>query len=551
MPKVLSNLDLCKNEIQNVRLQNLPSPPANPVEGQVYYDTTLKVKRVYNGTKWTTPGEGSVKSVEATAPVQSTGGTDPVISIDVGTISGTVASGDDSRFPTTGEKAALAGTSGTPSGTNKYVTNSDTRLSNDRTPTAHKSTHASGGSDALTPGDIGAETPDGAQSKADAAESNAKAYADEHIDSTSNPHGVTSSQVGLGSVANYGIATQAEAEAGNSSSKYMTPQRTSQAIDALQAVKSVAGKTGTVTLTKGDVGLGNVDNKSSATIRGEITSDNVTNALGYTPENAANKGSPNGYASLDSNGLVPVSQVPSTFREIRVVANIAARDALSQYEGLRVHVKDASADSTVGEGWAEYLSDGTSWTKTAESESIDVVQKWADIQGKPTSSVANIDDAVSERHSHSNKTTLDAITSAGSGSIITAAERTKLTNIEAEANKYTHPSDGGGSRTGLSGATVISGITVNSLGHVTATTVRDMTPSDIGATRRYSANVGGSASQVITHNLGTRDVVVSVRENSSPYAQVFCDIEMTTENTITLRFAVAPAANAYRVTIVG
>lgn len=551
MPKVLSNLDLCKNEIQNVRLQNLPSPPENPVEGQEYYDTTLKVYRVYNGESWTTPGEGSVKSVGAAAPLLSTGGSDPVISADIGTGANQLAAGNDSRFPTTGEKAALAGTSGTPSGTNKYVTNSDARLSDARTPTAHKSTHASGGSDALTPGDIGAETPTGAQSKADAAESNAKAHADAHSGRTDNPHSVTKSQVGLGSVENYGLATQAEAEAGISSSKYMTPQRTSQAIDALQAVKSVAGKTGTVTLTKGDVGLGNVDNKSSATIRGEITSDNVTNALGYTPENAANKGSPNGYASLDSNGMVPVSQIPSTFREIRVVANIAARDALEPYEGLRVHVKDASADPTVGEGWAEYLSDGTSWTKTAESESIDVVQQWSDIQGKPTSSVANIDDAVSERHSHSNKTTLDAITSAGSGSIITTAERAKLDGIEAGANKYTHPNDGGGSRSGLSGPTVISGITINTAGHVTATTVRDMTPSDIGATRKYSANVGGSASQVITHNLGTRDVVVLVRENSSPYAQVFCDIEMTTENTITLRFAVAPAANAYRVTIVG
>ena len=551
MPKVLSNLDLCQNEIQNVRLQNLPSPPENPVEGQEYYDTTLKVHRVYNGESWTTPGEGNVKSVGAVAPLQSTGGSDPVISADIGTGANQLAAGNDSRFPTTGEKAALAGTSGTPSGTNKYVTNSDARLSNARTPTAHKSSHASGGSDALTPGDIGAETPAGAQAKANAAESNAKAYADEHIDSTSNPHGVTKSQVGLGSVANYGIATQTEATAGTSSSKYMTPQRTSQAIDALQAVKSVAGKTGTVTLTKGDVGLGNVDNKSSATIRGEITSGNVTNALGYTPENTANKGAPNGYASLDSNGLIPVSQVPSTFREIRVVDDIDARDALSPYEGLRVHVKDASADSTVGEGWAEYLFDGTSWIKTAESESIDVVQQWADIQGKPTSSVANIDDAVSKRHSHSNKAILDAITSAGSGSIITTTERAKLNGIEAGANKYIHPSDGGGTQTGLSGPTVISGITVNAAGHVTGTTTRDMTASDIGATRKYSANVGGSASQVITHNLGTRDVVVLVRENSSPYAQVFCDIEMTTVNTVTLRFAVAPAANAYRVTIVG
>lgn len=35
--------------------------------------------------------------------------------------------------------------------------------------------------------------------------------------------------------------------------------------------------------TKTDIGLGSVENKSSATIRGELTKANVTNALGYTP----------------------------------------------------------------------------------------------------------------------------------------------------------------------------------------------------------------------------------------------------------------------------
>ena len=36
-------------------------------------------------------------------------------------------------------------------------------------------------------------------------------------------------------------------------------------------------------VTKEQVGLGNVENKSSATIRGEITKSNVTTSLGYTP----------------------------------------------------------------------------------------------------------------------------------------------------------------------------------------------------------------------------------------------------------------------------
>ena len=43
----------------------------------------------------------------------------------------------------------------------------------------------------------------------------------------------------------------------------------------------------TVNITKAGIGLGNVENKSSATIRSELTSSNVTTALGYTPINSS------------------------------------------------------------------------------------------------------------------------------------------------------------------------------------------------------------------------------------------------------------------------
>ena len=42
-----------------------------------------------------------------------------------------------------------------------------------------------------------------------------------------------------------------------------------------------------VNITKSSLGLGNVENKSSATIRSELTSSNVTTALGYTPINSS------------------------------------------------------------------------------------------------------------------------------------------------------------------------------------------------------------------------------------------------------------------------
>lgn len=51
--------------------------------------------------------------------------------------------------PSADEKAALTGTSGTPSASNKYVTNADSRMTNARTPTAHASSHISTGSDPI------------------------------------------------------------------------------------------------------------------------------------------------------------------------------------------------------------------------------------------------------------------------------------------------------------------------------------------------------------------------------------------------------------------
>lgn len=70
--------------------------------------------------------------------------------------------------------------------------------------------------------------------------------------------------------------------------------------------------------------------------------------------------------------------------------------------------------------------------------------------------------------------------------------------------------------------------------------------------RKYSATLTTAAtSYVITHNLGTRDVQVAVYLNSGNYEEVEVDVERTSTTTVTLRFAVAPAANAYRVVVVG
>jgi hypothetical protein len=50
--KYLSNLNLNKNELQNAKIQNLATAPADPVAGQIYYNTVDKVAYVYNGTNF-------------------------------------------------------------------------------------------------------------------------------------------------------------------------------------------------------------------------------------------------------------------------------------------------------------------------------------------------------------------------------------------------------------------------------------------------------------------------------------------------------------------
>lgn len=89
-----------------------------------------------------------------------------------------------------------------------------------------------------------------------------------HTSRTDNPHSVTKAQVGLGNVLNYEVSDEYQARLGTNNGLYMTPLRTSQAIDtqALTPLNAHIGRTDNPhNVTKAQVGLGNVENFSTAT----------------------------------------------------------------------------------------------------------------------------------------------------------------------------------------------------------------------------------------------------------------------------------------------
>jgi hypothetical protein len=71
-------------------------------------------------------------------------------------------------------------------------------------------------------------------------------------------------------------------------------------------------------------------------------------------------------------------------------------------------------------------------------------------------------------------------------------------------------------------------------------------------TRKFKQTLLSSAtSYTVAHNLNTQDVIVQVYESASPNQQVFVDVEHTNANTVTIKFASAPAAGAYKVVVIG
>ena len=141
-----------------------------------------------------------------------------------------------------------------------------------------------------------------------------------HTGNKSNPHGVTKSQVGLWNVPN--VATNDQTPTYSDTTTLVTLSSGEKISIAFAKIKlaittlinHLANKSNPHGVTKSQVGLGSVENKSSATIRGELTSTNVEVALGYVPAKQTDmKNAQDAITQLNSDSVFEERSSPNLY----------------------------------------------------------------------------------------------------------------------------------------------------------------------------------------------------------------------------------------------
>lgn len=143
---------------------------------------------------------------------------------------------------------------------------------------------------------------------------------------------------------------------------------------------------GNVNITPSNIGLGNVENKSSATIRGELTKSDVINALGYEPPT---EGKTYEVATTTENGLMSATdkttldnlntELPVLKKSVadgkELLANTISSyheesfgDASNTFEELNTYLEEAvtfQKEESFGEGFSYgYCPNGTKWVQS-------------------------------------------------------------------------------------------------------------------------------------------------------------------------------------------
>ena len=496
--KFLVDINLNKNELQNAIIQNLASDPSNPVAGQVYFNTTTNRFRVYTGTDWDEMGTGGGTVTSVTVSNAEDGGL--TVSGSPITSSGTI---------TIGHSNTLASAQ-TTSGLYPIKIDKNGHITEYGTAVGKVSTTADGLIPAFSSANqsstaVGSNNYVWDATQAKYAKLPATAFSDTtYTDGTAgytlkakqdgSGNVITTTYAPLASPALTGTPTAPTATAGDNSTQIATTAFVTSAI---------SGITGAMVF-KGTVGTGGTAGTTLPTTGVKVGDTYKVASAGTYASQAAKVG----------DWFIATATTPTW-------AYVPSGD-------------DAAVTSiTAGTG----LTGGTITTTGTIA---------LDTSGVTAGTYQGI--------------TVDAY-----GRVTSASDMGYTTNTGTVTSVGI--TDGGGLTISGSPITTSGSITVGHTNSVTAQTTQAVYPIKIDANghisaygtavtilKKYSGTITGNASTksfTITHNLGSRDVIVQVYDGTS-YEEVMVDVARTTTSAVTIGFASAPATGTtYKVVVIG
>ena len=493
--KYLVNLDLNKNELQNAVIQNLATAPSSPVDGQIYYNTSDDTLYFWNGTSW-------VNFVQTTQVTYNTFSNRPAAnSVPAGTLF--YATDTHLLYLSDASNWSQISQFGTVSQQTNYGDTSSSGTSNDYARADH--THGTPSLSTNTPQSL-------AVGGSGSAGTGTLPSKDDHVHALPG-FGSVSAQTTFGaSSANGSASTIARSD-----HTHGTPVHDNAAHSAIN-LSALAAPTGNVSW--GSYKITSLQDPSSA--QDAATKAYVDSvAQGLNVHEAVAAGTTASLATI-TGGTVTYNNGTSG-----VGATLTLQNALTTLDttytvvsGDRLMIKNESTQANNGiytiDATLKILTRATDFDTTAEMGGGDF---FFVLNGQTLDNTGWV--------------CVDKVTTVGTTPVVFSqfsgtGTYTAGNGLTLSSNQFSAVAD-----TGISVSS--SGIAINTAVVVT----------------KYSANVGNGSSTSITvsHNLGTRDVIVSVYDNSSPYAEVVCDVEHTSTSAITLNFSVAPTSNQYRVVV--
>ena len=545
--KFLTSIDLAKNELQNARIQNLAADPSSPVAGQVYYNTVANEMRIYNGTIFEAIGLNGVTADAAELNILD-GATLTTTELNyVDGVTSAIQTQIDTKSPS--NNPTFTGTVTLDTGVNLVFEGATanafelTLTSGD--PTADRTVTLPD----LTTTLVGQDTTDTLTNKTITSPSVSGLYLSDSsivfegsindtfettltvenptVDRTLTLPDATDTLVGRATtdtLTNKTLTSPTVSGLYLSDLSIVVEGSTTDGFETtLSFVDPSADRT--IYVPNADGTLARVENKlhdfALATAAVDLNNQKITNLTDPTnPQDAANKR----YVDAAVVGIDWKASVrAATTAAITLATGLENGDTLDGVTlatGDRVLVKNQT-DATENGLYVVAVSGAPTRSSDADT-AAEITASFAVFVEEGT---VNADSG----WTLTNNGTITVGTSelsftqfTGLGQITAGAGLTKTAN--------TLDVIGG------------DGITVNADNVVINRAV---------VVTKYATSIGdGTAtSYTVTHSLATKDVIVSIYDNASPYAEVMTDVEHTTTNTITVLFSVAPTTDKYRVVV--